>query len=124
MSLLSAEPHLNLEHLQQISEGCHEFERELLEIFIEDSRHHLQVLQQAIATLNSRQIYQTAHHLKGSSANVGASRMQAIAATLESHYAPGKNSSLLPEPLLVELESSLNQIQAWLQSPRPQAPCT
>jgi HPt (histidine-containing phosphotransfer) domain-containing protein len=121
MSLLSIElePHLNLEHLQQISEGCPDFERELLEIFIEDSRHHLQVLQQAIATLNSRQIYQTAHHIKGSSANVGASRMQAIAASLENHYAPGKSSSsLFSEPLLVELETSLDQIQSWLQSCR------
>jgi HPt (histidine-containing phosphotransfer) domain-containing protein len=120
MSLLSAEPHLNLEHLQQISEGCPEFERELLEIFIEDSRHHLQVLQQAIAALNSRQIYQTAHHLKGSSANVGASRMQAIAASLENHYASGKNfSAFLPEPLVAELEASLDQIQVWLRSSRP-----
>jgi HPt (histidine-containing phosphotransfer) domain-containing protein len=126
MSLLSAElePHLNLEHLQQISEGCAEFERELLEIFIEDSRHHLQVLQQAIESLNSLQIYRTAHHLKGSSANVGASRMQTIAATLESHYTPGKTPSLLAEPLWVELEASLGQIQAWLHSCRPQAPCT
>jgi HPt (histidine-containing phosphotransfer) domain-containing protein len=120
MSLLSTEPHLNLEHLQQISEGCSEFERELLEIFLEDSRHHLQVLQQAIAALNSRQIYQTAHHLKGSSANVGASRMQAIAATLEHYHTPGKSPSALSlEPLFVELEASLDQIQAWLQSCRP-----
>jgi HPt (histidine-containing phosphotransfer) domain-containing protein len=120
MSLLSTapEPHLNLEHLQQISEGCREFERELMEIFLEDSHHHLQVLRQAIAATNSRQIYQTAHHLKGSGANVGASRVQAIATMLENHYAPGKSfsASLSPEPLIVELEASLHHIQAWLQS--------
>jgi HPt (histidine-containing phosphotransfer) domain-containing protein len=120
MSFLSIElePHLNLEHLQQISEGCREFERELIEIFLEDSHHHLQVLRQAIAATNLLQIYQTAHHLKGSSANVGASGVQSIAARLENHYAPGKNfsASFSPELLVVELEASLHHIQSWLFS--------
>jgi HPt (histidine-containing phosphotransfer) domain-containing protein len=122
MSLLSTElePHLDLEHLQQISEGCREFERELIEIFLEDSHHHLQILRQAIASSNLLQIYQTAHHLKGSGANVGASRIQAIAAMLENQYAPEKNfsASFSLEPLLAELEASLSHIQAWLSSLR------
>jgi HPt (histidine-containing phosphotransfer) domain-containing protein len=120
------EPHLDLEHLQQMSEGCREFEQELLELFLEDSRHHLQVLQQAIAASNSPQIYQTAHHLKGSGANVGASKVQAIAAMIEKHYAPAavfpaefSPAPLLTDLLLTDLEESLNQIQGWLRSRQP-----
>jgi HPt (histidine-containing phosphotransfer) domain-containing protein len=110
-------PHLDFEHLQQMSEGCREFEQELLELFLEDSRHHLQVLQQAIAAADQPQIYQTAHHLKGSSANVGASRIQAIAAAIEKHYAPAAvPTSLPPVALLSDLEASLDQIQDWLRS--------
>jgi HPt (histidine-containing phosphotransfer) domain-containing protein len=112
------ERHLDLEHLHQMSEGCREFEQELLELFLEDIRHHVQVLQQAIAQANQPQIYQTAHHLKGSGANVGASRVQAIAATLEKHYAPAAilPTEFSPAPLLIDLEDSLNQIQDWLRS--------
>jgi HPt (histidine-containing phosphotransfer) domain-containing protein len=111
--------HLDLEHLRQISEGCPEFEQELLQIFLEDSRQHLDVLRQAIAQSNLPQIKRTTHHLKGSSANVGAKRVGAIAMQIE-NYAHrisaldwAEASTLNPD--VTEMEQSLNQIQAWVQ---------
>jgi HPt (histidine-containing phosphotransfer) domain-containing protein len=110
--------HLDLEHLQQISEGSSEFEQELLKIFWEDSCHHLGVLREAIAQSNLAQINRTIHHLKGSSANVGAKRVRAIATQLERHYNRSASTLVALSTAgseLSELEHSLDQIETWLQ---------
>jgi HPt (histidine-containing phosphotransfer) domain-containing protein len=106
--------HLNLEHLRQMSEGCFEFEQALLRLFVEDSWMHVGILKGAIATHNLRQLEQSAHHLKGSGANVGARLIQHIAANLERQA----RQQHIPEdsPLLAELENSLCQIESWLES--------
>jgi HPt (histidine-containing phosphotransfer) domain-containing protein len=74
---------INWEHLHQLSDDNTEFEWELLQIFVDDSKDCLQELEQAIATQDCWQTEQCAHHLKGSSANVGANMMQNAAAQLE-----------------------------------------
>jgi HPt (histidine-containing phosphotransfer) domain-containing protein len=106
--------HLNLDHLRQMSEGCLEFEQELLRLFLEDSWMHVGILRSAIATRNLRQIEQSAHHLKGSGANVGARVIQHIAANLELQARQERISE--DSHLLAELENSLHQIDAWLES--------
>jgi HPt (histidine-containing phosphotransfer) domain-containing protein len=76
---------INWEHLHQLSDDNTEFEWELLQIFVDDSYDCLKSLEQAIATQDYWQTEQSAHHLKGASANVGANRMQNAAAQLEQH---------------------------------------
>jgi HPt (histidine-containing phosphotransfer) domain-containing protein len=76
---------INWEHLHQLSDDNTEFEWELLQIFVSDSHDCLKNLEQAIATQDYWQTEQSAHHLKGASANVGANRMQNAAAQLEQH---------------------------------------
>lgn len=74
---------IDWEHLHQISDGDEEFERELLQIFYSDTEQHLDAAKTALAIGNATMVSRSAHHIKGSSANVGLSDMQAIAATLE-----------------------------------------
>ena len=79
--------HMNLaidwEHLHQISDGNADFERELLHIFLEDTQQHLTSAKTALGTEDAIAVSRAAHHVKGSSSNVGLYEMQAIASTLE-----------------------------------------
>ncbi len=111
--------HLNLDHLRQISEGNLDFERDLLEVFLEDSWLHLARLQEAIATPNPHQFHHSAHHLKGSSANVGAIQIQAIAQHLEHLARHPSFATTLPQsiPLLTQLETALHHLKTLLTHP-------
>lgn len=74
---------INLEYLNQISEGDQEFESELLSLFIDDAKQHIQAAEAAIEVGDFKTLEREAHHLKGSSGNVGAQFMQSIAYDLE-----------------------------------------
>jgi histidine phosphotransfer protein HptB len=74
---------IDLEYLQQLSDGDTEFELELLEVYLEDTKQHLQAAKAAIAAQDGAQLAREAHHLKGASGNVGAMAMQAMAYKLE-----------------------------------------
>jgi histidine phosphotransfer protein HptB len=76
-------PPINLEYLHQISDGDEEFELELLNLFVEDAVTHLDAAKLAIAATDYHNLEREAHHLKGSSGNVGAEQMHAIASALE-----------------------------------------
>ncbi len=105
--------YLDLKYLHRLSDNNLEFEAELLQIFVQDSSERLQRLQQAIDQQDIRQIEQTAHHLKGASANVGASLMYRAAAQLEQQAYQKQLSS--PAALLAQIEISLRQIQAYIE---------
>ncbi|MEA5580936.1 GAF domain-containing protein [Nodularia harveyana UHCC-0300] len=109
---IEIELEIDWEHLHQLSENNQEFEWELLQIFVEDSQLHLEASQTAIATNNFLQLAREAHHLKGSSANIGAISMQKGAEKLEimshEHECSGANE------LIVELAEFLEKITAFL----------
>lgn len=69
--------------LHQIADHNPEFELELLQMFAEDTEHHLCQLEAAIAIQDFSALEQHAHHIKGSSANVGLRPMQTAASNLE-----------------------------------------
>lgn len=69
--------------LHQIADHNPEFELELLQMFAEDTEHRLCQLEAAIAAQDFSALEQHAHHIKGSSANVGLRPMQTAAANLE-----------------------------------------
>jgi signal transduction histidine kinase/DNA-binding response OmpR family regulator len=74
---------IDWDHLHQISDGNEAFERELLQIFWEDTQQHLDAARIALEAENAISVSRSAHHVKGSSANVGLYEMQAIASMLE-----------------------------------------
>ncbi len=109
---LSLEAYLDLHYLHQLSDNSPEFELELLHVFLKDSHDHLTILRQAIDRQNYRLAEQAAHHLNGSSANIGAKSIQSAAAELEQQAGQQQFRSI--EFLLAEIESSLNHIQEYL----------
>jgi HPt (histidine-containing phosphotransfer) domain-containing protein len=74
---------VNLEQLNQISEGDVEFEIEVLQVYIEDVSQRLEKVREAIVSNDWAIIMAEAHHLKGSSSNVGAWQLQILAGHLE-----------------------------------------
>lgn len=71
------------EQLEQLAGGDKAFEKELLQMFVEDSENSLDQLSTAISTGNQAATQDLAHYIKGASANVGAVGMSKIAAQLE-----------------------------------------
>lgn len=104
--------HLDWEQLQCLSDHTPEFELELLQLFLQDSSIHLKVLQQAAFHQDFQQIRQSAHHIKGASANVGAKMMQSLAEQIE-HQSDLKQGNVTAE-LIARLEFSLAQVQTFL----------
>jgi len=74
---------VNLEQLSQISEGDIEFEIEVLQVYVEDVSQRIEKIRDAIIGNDWTKIMGEAHHLKGSSANVGALQIQTLAGQLE-----------------------------------------
>jgi histidine phosphotransfer protein HptB len=74
---------VNLEQLNQISEGDIEFEIEVLQVYVEDVSQRIETIRDAITQNDWSKIMGEAHHLKGSSANVGAGQVQTLAEQLE-----------------------------------------
>ncbi|MBW4520955.1 MAG: PAS domain S-box protein [Scytolyngbya sp. HA4215-MV1] len=106
---------IHWQHLHQISDNNEEFELELLQVFIVDTQTHLAALKLAIEQQNLKQIEQQAHHIKGASANVGASVLLKLATQLEDQ---ARQKQLKNEQILLQdLETGLAQIQAFLEQP-------
>jgi len=107
---------INWDHLHQICDGSEEFELELLQIYAEDTRTHLDSLNSAIAQADFVMIEQQAHQIKGASANVGLTGLYATAATLE-QQAHQKKANTIPS-LVEDLWRSLQDVEAFLSSKR------
>lgn len=111
---MSSESPIDLEYLNQISEGDTDFELELLQVFVEDTLEHLEASRQAIATGDYNQLAREAHHMKGASGNVGSQAMQLLATELE-HQAKQSSGDKASETL-VQLEVHLAQVQTFMAS--------
>lgn len=111
-SVLPLDSWINWANLHDMCDDSPEFALELLHIFVQDTRKHLKSLEAAIATQSVSQIKYEAHHIKGSSANLGLVLLQRAAAELEN--AP--LDSLLPtaSTTLCHLHQALESVQIYL----------
>ncbi|MBW4441430.1 MAG: response regulator [Plectolyngbya sp. WJT66-NPBG17] len=105
---------IDWEHLHQISDGNKDFERELLQIFWEDTQQHLSSAKTALGTGNAISVSRSAHHVKGSSANVGLYKMQAIASTLEEQAL--SNNLTQASTLISQLVAMLGALRKFLDA--------
>ena len=103
---------IDWEHLHQISDNDPEFELEILKVFVEDSLFHVEGIKAAITVNDFHQLAREAHHLKGSSGNVGATAMRKIAEELE--QLSRKQSFAGAYELVLGLVDFINKIQAFL----------
>lgn len=101
---------VDMERLDEVTAGDEELRKELIELFIADTEERFVVLESAIAVKDAEELNRTAHSIKGSSANMGASTLQALALQLESlgsenqfEEAPALLSSLKNEYEIVKV---------------------
>lgn len=103
---------IDWEPLHQLSNGDEDFELELLQMFVADSQTHLELTRAAIANCDLQQLEREAHHLKGASANVGATAIyrttEKLERLLQHQHIEGATD------LVAELKQSLNSIQVLL----------
>ncbi len=75
---------VDLERLDEVTAGDDALRKELIEMFIADTEERFAMLESAIAIEDGEALNRTAHSINGSSANMGASTLQALAIELES----------------------------------------
>ena len=74
---------VDISRIRETSDGDTEFELELIEMYLDDAQSHVDRLEAAVDAGDIAAIKQGSHTLKGSSANIGAIRMQEASFELE-----------------------------------------
>jgi histidine phosphotransfer protein HptB len=100
---------LDIAYLSELSDGDPDFEKELLEVFLEDIPIHITAIQHAITTQDWPQLHRAAHQIKGASANIGANTLATFAHNLEQATEP--QTALV---LLLQLEQAFTDVEAWV----------
>ncbi|MGY2753515.1 PAS domain S-box-containing protein [Thermostichus sp. MS-CIW-21] len=110
-------------YLDRVTGGDRQFQRELLQVFVQDCQNQLPHLRQAVTKGDPEELRKVAHRLKGASANVGANAFCQVARELE-HLGvglaqPGSQADELAwtsaSQKLEELERILADIRQYLQ---------
>ncbi|MEH2141627.1 GAF domain-containing protein [Nostoc sp.] len=103
---------IDWEHLHRISGNDTEFELNLLRICVKDIKPRLEIIIAAIASHDFGQILREAHHLKGATANIGATAMYLAADKLEqlAYHQELKDTT----NLILEFKEFVNCIQDFL----------
>lgn len=97
---------INLQRLQQVTRGKVAMQKRLLEIFFSAAQGDIAALKEAIANQDFPTIEHKAHQLKGSSANVGITKMSIVAAELQKQA---------HQQTLSESNQLINEIENYLQ---------
>ncbi len=98
-------PPIDAARLDEATGGDAEFTAELMQAYLEDTALRVDALTKAVAQKAMTNIIAESHTIKGSSANVGASRMQALASRVEAAARRGDTTHLASDAakLVVEL---------------------
>ncbi len=104
---------VNVQRLNDITDGDLAFEQELIESFLADTERHVTDLESAVRQEDGEALKLQAHAIKGTSANAGARRLEEIAARLE-------ESAAIKDPerareLLEDLRSEFERVRDYLQ---------
>jgi HPt (histidine-containing phosphotransfer) domain-containing protein len=108
-----------LDALRSLNPGDDSFLRDLIQIFLEDSPARIAEIAEALAQADVRRVTRAAHSLKGSSANFGAIRLQAVSEKIEML---GRQGTLAEVPaFLAAMEVEFAAVRTALQALLPPA---
>jgi CheY-like chemotaxis protein len=107
---------LDLNYLEEMTRGDTEFQRELLNVFMEDALIQLEDIKQALLEEDYAILVNRAHQLKGASATVAIKQMPEVAARLESQAQQHQPSGA--DELITELEQILERVQVFIANPQ------
>jgi len=110
--ILESKP-VHIQRIQEISDGDHDIETELISVFISENERRFRLLEAAIRGRDKDQVRHEAHTIKGSSASAGAQGMQEMAFQLEQM---GENGELDPAmKVLDDLKGEFEQVRHFFQ---------
>ena len=103
---------VDLSRIKDTADGDTEFEKELLAMYTEDTELRMNELSDKIAAGDAAGVRLAAHTIKGSSANVGAESMRAIAGELETLAVSGELAAA--GGILDRLKAEFTSVRAFL----------
>jgi len=113
---------VNVQRINDITDGDLVFEQELIESFLADTERHVTALESAVREEAGEALKLHSHAIKGSSANAGAIRLGEIAVRLEEIHVDKESERALE--LLKDLRSEFERVREYLrdhmQSHQPQ----
>lgn len=117
--LQNAHQPINVARLRDTIGDDPDFIVELYGIYVDDARNRLANLDSALVAACPERIEDAAHALKGSSGNVGAERMSALAAELErvDFASDPEKARDLTTQLHAEFEAVYDFVKQYLHSP-------
>ncbi len=74
---------VDMKRLKVLTAGDEDFKKEIIDLFLEDTRRHLTLLKGAINVEDSSQVEGTAHSVKGAAANMGAEKVRKLSHDIE-----------------------------------------
>ncbi|MCJ7682968.1 MAG: Hpt domain-containing protein [Desulfobacteraceae bacterium] len=104
---------VDVKHLQEITGGDSEFEREITELFLKDTGEHLSELKKAIDEGNATALEMEAHTIKGAGLNIGANKLGEHALALEKKGRSGAFEDA--QNMLTELEAEFQRVKDFLE---------
>lgn len=104
---------MDFARIQDTSDGDTEFEQELFEAYLEDCADRIGRLRNARAASDTDALRREAHTVKGASANVGTTQLQAIAQILE-QTATDLDGAAIDE-LIAKIEAEFARVKEAIQ---------
>ncbi len=117
---------VNLQRLNDITDGDTAFEQELIESFLGDTERHISELESAVREKDGEKLRSHAHSIKGSGSNAGAKGLEEVATRLEQTREPVEpvRAEELLRDLKVEFEKVREYLLLHIESQRPRLVAT
>ncbi len=103
---------VNMQRLNDITDGDADFEQELIHSFLTEMERHLADLEFAMGEGRVEEVRRQAHTIKGSSANAGAERLQEIAQKIEQAFQ--EKRPVRPYGLCEDLRCEFDRVRNYL----------
>lgn len=107
---LTADVGVDLARFQQVTRGNVEFQKQVLQLFLQDTQKNVTLAKTAIAATDFIALEHQAHQIKGASANVGVKSVKALAEQME-QYAHQQSLEAIAE-VITHIEKSLELIRS------------
>lgn len=107
-----ANERIDWSYLQEISDGDQDFERELLQQFVQTIAPQIKSLKTAIASQDFQQTESIAHYIKGSSVSVGIQSLESLTSELERQGHSQKFDQA--NQLLAKIEETFSRVKALI----------
>lgn len=107
---LTADVGVDLARFQQVTRGNVAFQKQVLQLFLQDTQKNLTLAKTAIAKADFAALEHQAHQIKGASANVGVKAIEVLAEQME-QYAHQQSLEAIAD-LITNIEKSLELIRS------------